>query len=138
MISFLLLALFGLIPALASICVLLPNTTWSTRTKALISRGALKIPFGITIGFFGILLLELAKQNVFQAPLLFAIGAVLYLALLWLYLFLYNVILNKVLHQRVTWRTILRALAVEVGVSTALFVLAFGISIATNLPALLP
>lgn len=132
--EFVFVLIFAVIPALASITVLLPDSNWKLRIKALVARGALKIPFGMTFGFFGILLLELArKDSVPDTSILFISAALLYLFLFWLYLYVYKVLLNKVLNEAVTWHTLIKSIVFEVGMIIVLVLVAVAISIAANL-----
>lgn len=134
MVNTLFLITISVLPALASIAFLLPEANWSTRAKALAARGVLKVPLGLTIGFFGVILLEMSRQNVFGNTQLILIASGFYLFLFWFYLYLYKFILNKVLKAKVTWRAMLRAMLIEVGIVVALLTVSIGISLATNIP----
>lgn len=132
--TFYLIAVLTVVPAIVSIIYLLPEASWTTRAKALIVRGTLKFSFGIIVGFFGIVLLELSRQEVVKnMPLLLFLGTIVYLFFLWLYLYLYKLILNKVIGQLLTWRAIFNALMLEIGVAVTIICISMVLFFVTEL-----
>ncbi|WP_221073218.1 hypothetical protein [Vibrio alfacsensis] len=123
------LFLFGAIPALASICYLLPSANWSTKFKVLASRGLLKFPFGVLFGFLGVFLLELFRVGLNQQMFHWLILVLsVYAFAVWLYLYLYKFILNRFFLQNVSWTSIIKSIMVEIGILALLVTSGFIIS----------
>ncbi len=125
------LLVFSVIPAMASITYLLPEMSWAFRFKVLLSRGALKVPFGILFGFLAVVLLELFRQGAITHNFqYFLIGILVYLFSIWFYLYLYKLILNKLFKIPVTWSAIINSILIEVSVIALLSIIGLGISLA--------
>lgn len=129
----LIVGVFGTLPALASICYLLPQVEWSTRFKVLISRGVLKFPFGVLFGFLGVLLIEILRLKLIPSAFVWGIiSLAIYVSLIWIYLFLYKLMLNKIFKQAITWKAIINSIMIELGLIALLIVIALGISITVS------
>ncbi|NOJ25267.1 hypothetical protein F0238_21310 [Vibrio coralliilyticus] len=125
----------GTVPALFSIRYLMPNESWSLRIKVIISRGILlKIPFGVCFGFLGILLIALLQKGLIEGKLIwFYLGVILYLFLIWLYLFLYRLLLNRGFNQSISWSVLINSIIMELGISLGMVLIAAGFAIVFDL-----
>ncbi|EGR0468550.1 hypothetical protein FG064_16260 [Vibrio cholerae] len=123
----------GVIPSLVSIRYLLPNATWHTRITVLVSRGLIKIPFGILFGFLGVIFIQLSTRLA-QVSILWSLTpALVYLSLIWLYLFTYKLMLNTFFKLDISWKAIINSIAIELGLLALVMTIAVSIAIAFNL-----
>lgn len=129
--------LLGTIPALFSVRYLLPKESWSLRIKVIVSRGILlKIPFGVCFGFLGVLLMALLQRGIAEDKLIwFYLGVALYLFLIWLYLFLYRLLLNRGFKQSISWLALFNSIMIELGISLGMVLIATAFAIIFDLTA---